>query len=136
MGVFEGVRAALAAGPDMVDFQHVEGKVLVTAVAVSFLLSVQGVFDLTPGHLRAVGPRGCASVDGEDAAFDAEDKVGLGHAVAYLVDGIGGDVDTSPLASLLSAAIQVVAQPQKGSRTTSPSLLLALMMRSSKARGF
>ena len=34
----------------------------------------------------------------------------------------------------LSAATQAVAQPQKGSRTMSPSLLLALMMRSSRAR--
>ena len=36
----------------------------------------------------------------------------------------------------LSATTQAVAQPQKGSRTMSPSLLLALMMRSKRAKGF
>ena len=36
----------------------------------------------------------------------------------------------------LSAATQVVAQPQNGSRITSSGLLLALMMRSKRARGF
>ena len=40
MGVFEGVGAAFAAGPDVVDFEEVEGEVLVAAVAVSLLLSV------------------------------------------------------------------------------------------------
>ena len=49
LGVFESVGAALAAGPDMVDFEHVEGEVLVAAVAVAFLLSVEGVLDLTAG---------------------------------------------------------------------------------------
>ena len=35
----------------------------------------------------------------------------------------------------LSAATQAVAQPQKGSSTMSPSLLLALMMRSKEGQG-
>ena len=35
-----------------------------------------------------------------------------------------------------SAATQAVAQPQKGSRIVSPSLVDALMMRSRSARGF
>ena len=35
-----------------------------------------------------------------------------------------------------SAATVAVPHPQKGSSTTSPSLLLALMMRSSNASGF
>ena len=35
-----------------------------------------------------------------------------------------------------SALTQAVAQPQNGSSTMSPSLLLALMIRSSNARGF
>ena len=56
MGVFEGVRAAFAAGPDVVNFQHVKGEVLVTAVAVTFLLAVEGVLDLASGHFGAVGP--------------------------------------------------------------------------------
>ena len=34
------------------------------------------------------------------------------------------------------AAAMVVPQPQNGSRTTSPGLLLAAMMRSRSARGF
>ena len=34
------------------------------------------------------------------------------------------------------AAWTAVPQPQNGSRTTSPGLLLALMMRSNKASGF
>ena len=45
-----------------------------------------------------------------------------------------GDVDADPVSnSSLWAAAMAVPQPQKGSSTTSPGLLLAWMMRSSKA---
>ena len=99
LGVFEGVGAAFAAGPDVVDFEEVEGEVFVAAVAVAFLLSVEGVLDLASGHLGAVGADGGGGVDGEGASAYVE--VGLGHAEADLVDGFGGYVDAGPLASQL-----------------------------------
>ncbi len=83
--------AALAAGPDVVDFEHVEGVVFVAAVEVAFLLAVKGVLDLASGEFGAVGAFWGGGVDGEDAV--AEVQVSLGHAVFDEFEGFRGSAD-------------------------------------------
>ena len=61
---------------------------------------------------------------------------GLLQAHVDQLDGLGEMSMPIQRRPRFSAATQAVAQPQKGSSTTSPSLDDALMMRSRRARGF
>jgi hypothetical protein len=67
------------------------------------------------------------------ADFGAEGVIEAGFDEA---DGEVCNIDADPAAVEFCATCMVVPQPQKGSRTTSPSLELALRMRSSRASGF
>ena len=94
---------------------------------------------VTPG-VFAVGGEGLGTGDvlGLAQRFVGFEFVleGVLQAVADEGDGDVGDVYANPAAVEALGGGDGGAAPQKGSSTTSPSLLLALTMRSSRASGF
>ena len=67
--------------------------------------------------------------------FDLRTK-GVGESLLDEADGQVGDVDADPAAIEALGDLDGGAATAEGSRTTSPSLELALMMRSRRASGF
>ena len=121
----------------MVNLVELEGEVSPAAVAQPLLLPEEDVLVLAVGYgsidVRAPGNVGA----GGDVAVMKEAAHGLLQAHVDQLHGLGRYVYAQfHLRLSLSAATQAVAHPQKGSSTMSPSLELALMIRSSRVSGF
>ena len=72
-----------------------------------------------------------------DSANSGADPATLAQSPCHQVNGQGLHVNAYPAAAKsCCAASTAVPQPQKGSSTRSPGLLLALIIRSSNAKGF
>ena len=126
------VSAAPRLQDDVIDLEDSEREL---RPAAALLLAEQDVLVLAVGNgrldVRAVRDVGA----GSDVAVMKQTAHGLLEAHVDQLDGFRGNVYADPLRPSLSAATQAVAQPQKGTRTMSSSLLLALMMRSKRAKG-
>ena len=130
------VSAAARVGYTVVDLKQLEREIAPAAVARPLLLAEQDVLVLAVGNGSLdVGPVRDIRAGGNVTVVE-QAVHGLLEAHVDQFDGLREMSMPTHLRPSLSSATLVVAQPQKESRTMSPSLLLALMMRSRWARGF